>query len=269
MKKNNFWNLIIVVLVVILAIILLNKFTGDIEKSDILSFYSNLLVVIITVTLGAINYQQTKHIQEEGARKNENLRALNKEANETNKKLVNIIERNTALEEQKNMPCLSINSEKIECIQHSESEVKLELKNIGTTIIKCIDIEEVPEEKIIHSIGKRIEDSLKNLVEIMSKAFTNCFSEGVEKTNFLKFFDHDVDIIGIDEVFNINVSPKHIKNENGEEVDIIALNMKIENIYGKKYIEKIIVLLKKEKIDSNQKNTYAIQSKYIDIQIEK
>jgi len=65
MKKNNFWNLLIIVLLVILAIVILNKFTGEIKKSDVLTFYSNLLVVIITVTLGVINYEQTKHIQEE------------------------------------------------------------------------------------------------------------------------------------------------------------------------------------------------------------
>lgn len=268
MKKNNSWNLIIIVLVVILAIALLNKFTGDIKKSDILSFYSNLLVVIITVTLGAINYEQTKHIQEEGARENQNLRELNKEANETNKKLVDIIERNTELEEQKNMPCLSIESKRLECVSKSDSKCKLELKNVGKTIIKYIDIEEVPEEKIRYGIGKIIGDRFKNILETVTKVFSNWVSDYIEKTDFSSFFKHDVDTVGIDEKFKVEVTPKHIKNEE-EEMDIIALIMKIENIYGKKYIEKIILLLEKEKTNSNGNNIFCIKSKYIDIQIEK
>lgn len=262
--KNNFGNLVIIVLFIILSVVILNKFTGDIEKSDILSFYSNLLVVIITVTLGIINYEQTKHIQEEGAKENQNLRDLNKEANETNKKLVNIIERNTELEEQKNMPCLSIESKRIEYI--SDNEVELELRNIGKTIIKYIDIDEVPEEKIISGIEKIIGDSFKNIVEIITRVFTNCFSEHIEKTDYFKFFNHDIDIVGIKEKFTIKVTPKHIKNEEGKEIDIIALSMKIENIYGKKYIEKIILLLEK---DLKQKNVFFIKNKYIDIQIDK
>ena len=267
MKKNNFCNLLIIVLLVILAIILLNKFTGEIKKSDVLSFYSNLLVVIITVTLGVINYEQTKHIQEEGARENENLRELNKEANETNKKLVNIIERNTELEEQKNIPCLSINNEKLESVSNSDNEFRLELKNIGKTIIKCIDIEEVPEEEIKQGIGKIIGDSLKNIIEILTGVLANCFKDHIEKTDFLSFFEHDVDMIGIDETFNIIVNPKHITSKNGEEIDIIGLSMKIENIYGKQYIQKIILLLEKGRTDSKDKNTYNIKNKYIDIQI--
>jgi len=265
MKKNNFWNLIIIVLIVILAIVILNKFSGDIEKSDILSFYSNLLVVIITVSLGIINYEQTKYIQEEGAKENENLRELNKEANDTNKKLVNIIERNTELEEQKYMPCLSICSEKLEYALNGNNEVKLELKNIGKTIIKCIDIEEVPEEKIMQGISKRIGDSLINILDAIPRLFTNLFNEHIEKTDFLSFFEHDVDMIGIDEKFNIPVTPRRIKAKDGEEIDIIALSMKIENIYGKKYIQKIILLLEKKEMD----NIYCIKNKYTEIQIEK
>ena len=73
-KSNNVWNIIGLILLIILFIIIMNKFSGTIEKSDILNFYSNLLVVIITVALGIITYEQTKHIQEESSKENEYLR---------------------------------------------------------------------------------------------------------------------------------------------------------------------------------------------------
>jgi len=139
------------------------------------------------------------------------------------------------------------------------------LKNIGKTIIKCIDIEEVPEEKIMQGIGKRIGDSLISILDAIPKLFTNLFNEHIEKTDFLSFFEHDLDMIGIDEKFNILVTPRRIEAKDGEEIDIIALSMKIENIYGKQYIQKIILLLEKEKTDS--KDIYNIKNKYIDIQI--
>lgn len=144
-KSNNVWNIIGLILLIILFIIIMNKFSGTIEKSDILNFYSNLLVVIITVALGIITYEQTKHIQEESSKENEYLREINKEANETNKELLNIIKRNTQLEEQRNMPCLNVKFS-VGFIIHSEenNEIELELENIGNTIIKYIDIDEVP-----------------------------------------------------------------------------------------------------------------------------
>ena len=70
MKRNNYWFLIVTILLIILLVISLNKFDGEIKKTNVLDFYSNLLVVVITVALGIINYQQTKHIQEEGSKEN-------------------------------------------------------------------------------------------------------------------------------------------------------------------------------------------------------
>lgn len=264
MKRDNFWLLVTVLLIIILAITLLNKFDGELVKSDMLNFYSNLLVVSITVALGFINYEQTKHIQEEGSKENEYLRAQNEKANKTNEKLVSIIERNTELEEQKNMPCLSISSKEIET---KGNDIKLKFKNIGTTIIKCIDIEEVPEETIKHGIGGKLELSLANVFERMVKIISNCFKDKVEKTDFFKFFEHNIDMVGINETFYFEATPKHIRNEDGEEIDVIALSMKIENIYGKKYIQTVILLLQESEIDN--KRVYFIQSKYIDIQINK
>ncbi|MBR3613937.1 MAG: hypothetical protein IKL55_02025 [Clostridia bacterium] len=264
MKRNNYWFLIVTILLIILLVISLNKFDGEIKKTNVLDFYSNLLVVVITVALGIINYQQTKHIQEEGSKENKHLREQNEKANKTNEKLVSIIERNTELEEQKNMPCLSICSEEIETIGNN---VKLKFKNIGTTIIKCIDIEDVPEETIKHGIGGKLELSLVNVFERMVKIISNCFKDEVEKTDFLKFFEHNIDMVGINETFYFKATPKHIRNEDGEEIDVIALSMKIENIYGKKYIQTVILLLQESEIDN--KRVYFIQSKYIDIQIDK
>ena len=264
MKGNNYWLITLIILLTILLIVLLNKFDGEIEKTNVLEFYSNLLVVAITVALGFINYQQTKHIQEEGSKENKYLREQNEKSNKTNEKLVSIIERNTELEEQKNMPCLSICSEEIETIGKN---VKLKFKNIGTTIIKCIDIEEVPEETIKRGIGGMLEVSLINVVERVTEILFNCFKDKVEKTDFLKFFEHTIDIVGIKETFNYEVIPKHIMNDNGEEIDIIALSMKIENIFGKKYIQKVILLLKASEVGN--KKEYSIQSKYIDIQMDK
>lgn len=264
MKRNNFWLFLTVLLIIILAITLLNKFDGKVKKSDMLNFYSNLLVVSITVALGFINYEQTKHIQEEGSKENEYLRTQNEKTNKTNEKLVSIIERNTELEEQKNMPCLSISSEEIETIGN---DVKLKFKNIGTTIIKCIDIEEILEETVQHGIGEKLGFSFVNVFERMVEIISNCFKNKVEKTDFFKFFEHNIDMVGINETFCFKTTPKHIRNEDGEEIDIIALNMKIENIYGKKYIQMVVLLLQESGIDN--KKEYSIKSKYTDIQIDK
>lgn len=267
--KNNFWNIVGIILLILLAIILLNNFSGVIEKSDILNFYSNLLVVIITVTLGVITYEQTKHIQEESSKETENLRRLNKEANETNKKLVDIIERNTELEEQRNMPCIAIDNRKGEYIKYDENEINIEFRNIGNTIIKYIDIEEIPEEVIIQSLPNTIGESIKKALEILTNTLSKCWEEHTEKTDFLKFFNHNIDMIGINEEFSINVNPQKVKDEDGEDVYIVALNMKIENIYGKRYNEKVIILLRKDKEDNSQHDIYVIEGKYVNIEIEK
>lgn len=267
--KNNFWNIVGIILLIFLAIILLNNFAGVIEKSDILNFYSNLLVVIITVTLGVITYEQTKHIQEESSKETENLRRLNKEANETNKKLVDIIERNTELEEQRNMPCVAIDNRKGEHIKYDENEINIEFRNIGTTIIKYIDIEEIPEKIIIQGLSNTVGESIKRALEILTNTLSKCWVEHTEKTDFLKFFNHNVDMIRIDEKFRISIKPRNVKNENGEDVYIVALNMKIENIYGKRYNEKVIILLRKDKEDISMRDTFVIEGKYVNIEIEK
>lgn len=264
MNRYNFWILAIVVLIVVLAIILLNKFDGDLKKSDMLNFYSNLLVVTITVALGFINYHQTKYIQEESSKENEYLKNQNEKANKINEKLLDVIEHNSELEEQRNMPCLSICNRKIETI---ENDVNLKFKNIGNTIIKYIDIEEIPEETIKHGITGKLGLSIMNILERVTKMIPNYFKDSVEKTNFFEFFEHTVDIVGINEIFHYSATPKHITNENGQEIDIIALSMKIENIYGKKYIQKVILLLQESSVDD--KKIYFIQSKYIDIQTDK
>lgn len=267
--KNNFWNIVGIILLILLAIILLNNFSGVIEKSDILNFYSNLLVVIITVTLGVITYEQTKHIQEESSKETENLRRLNKEANETNKKLVDIIKRNTELEEQRNMPCVAIDNKKGEYIEYNENEINIRFRNIGTTIIKYIDIEEIPEESIIKGLANIMGESIKKALEIFTNTFSKCWTEHTEKTDFLKFFNHNVDMIGINEEFRINVKPQNVKDEDGEDVYIVALNMKIENIYGKRYNEKVIILLRKGKEDISKHDIFVIEGKYVNIEIEK
>lgn len=263
-NNKNFWNVVGLILIIFLAIIFLNKFTGTIEKSDVLNFYSNLLVVVITVALGLITYEQTKHIQEESSKENENLKKLNQEANETNKKLVNIIERNTELEEQKNMPCVSINQEK-DYISGNENEIEIEFKNIGTTIIKCIDINEIPEEVVKQSISEIIGTGLGNLSEMIVKAFNCLFTQNIKKTDFLEFFNHDIDMIEVDQTFNIKAKPRKIESDD-ENLYIVALSMNIETIYGKKYNEDIVILLKKENLENI--DIYIIKGKYIDISIE-
>ena len=266
-KSNNVWNIIGLILLIILFIIIMNKFSGTIEKSDILNFYSNLLVVIITVALGIITYEQTKHIQEESSKENEYLREINKEANETNKEILNIIKRNTQLEEQRNMPCLNVKFS-VGSIIHSEenNEIELELENIGNTIIKYIDIDEVPEEVIIQSMNDIIIDSVKNVLGYLTKSFGTFFNEHTKKTDFLEFFNHNIDMVGIDEKFSINIKPKKIKEQVKEELYVIALNMKIENIYGKRYKEKVIILLEKNR-NKDQQITYTVEGKYIDIDV--
>lgn len=263
--KNNFWNIVGIVLLIFLAIMLLNNFTGVIEKSDILNFYSNLLVVIITVTLGIITYEQTKHIQEESSKETDDLRRLNKEANETNKKLVDIIKRNTELEEQRNMPCVAMSQRK-KYINDIANEIEIEFKNIGPIIIKHIDISEISEEMVKNNIFKTIEFNLEVLKEVIIKAFKCLSIQDVKKIDFLEYFNHDIDMVAIGKTFNINTKPKKIGN-NEENLYVVALKMNIETIYGKKYNEDVVILLKKEK---NKKNEiYNIQGKYIDISKEK
>lgn len=267
-KNRNFWNIIVIILLICLAIIFLNNFKGVIEKSDILNFYSNLLVVIITVTLGIITYEQTKHIQEESSKENEYLRRLNEEANETNKKLLKIIERNTELEEQKNMPCLNVKySLGYKIYSENEDQIEIEFKNIGNTVIKYVDIDEISEEVIIENMNKILINGVKGLLDNLTKSFENLFNEHTKKIDFLDFFNHDIDMIGIKENFYINVEPKRIKSENNEDLYVIALNMKIENIYGKRYKEKVIILLQRN-TKENRNIAYTIEGKYIDITMD-
>ena len=267
MEKKNWDNYIIIILVVILVIVLsikaLNCFEGEIEKTDILSFYSNLLVVLITVCLGIINYMQTKYIQKEGAKENEKLTRLNEEANKINHKLLDIIKRNTDLEEQRNMPCVSIIGDEVKCLEIDNHKVKLNFKNIGASIIKHIDIEEIPEEVVKSNLYESLSKNFVKCAEIIKKVFVNYLDNSIEKTDFLKYFSHDVDMIEKNGVFSFEVNPRHIESENSETFDIVALNMKIENIYGTKYIERIVLLL-----ENKTENSYIVKSKYIDIQKE-
>lgn len=270
-KNNNIWYVIVGVLLIILIFIIVNKiinnFSGMLEKSDILNFFGNLLVVIITVALGIITYEQTKHIQEESSKENEYLRKTNQEANETNKELVNIIKRNAELEEQKNMPCVNVKLSTGSTINiDNNNEIKLELENVGNTIIKYIDIEEIPEEVVIRGIYDAVYDSVKSVLENFSKSIGKLFTEHTKKTDFLKLFNHEIDMVGIHETFNINVSPKKIEAHTDENLYVIALNMKIENIFGKRYNEKVIILLQE---NESQLMSYKIKGKYIDIETDK
>lgn len=99
---------------------------------------------------------------------------------------------------------------------------------------------------IIQSMNDIIIDSVKNVLGFLTKSFGTLFSEHTKKTNFLEFFKHNIDMVGIDEKFSINIKPKKIKDQVDEELYVIALNMKIEKIYGKRYKEKVIILLQKK-----------------------
>lgn len=111
-----------------------------------------------------------------------------------------------------------------------------------------------------------IIDSVKNVLGYLTKSFGTIFNEHTKKTDFLEFFNHNIDMVGIDEKFSINIKPKKIKEQVKEELYVIALNMKIENIYGKRYKEKVIILLEKNR-NKDQQITYTVEGKYIDIDV--
>lgn len=263
-RGKVFWDVIILVLLIWLAIVFLNKFGGELIKADILNFYSNLLVVSITVALGIITYEQNKHIQEDASKENEYLRKQNEEANNINKQLLKIIERNTELEEQKNMPCLNIKHTSGDTIHSvNEEEIEIIFENVSNTIIKYIDIDEIPEEIINDGLSYVINKSANEIVNTFKELFANLLKGHVDKVDFFELFNHNIDMVGINEKISLVVKPRKIKNEKDKYFYVIALNMKIENIYGNKYIEKVFLLLQKNKGGSNVK--YFIKGKHIDI----
>lgn len=247
MRVNNIFNwiknhkiltilLIVLFLIINIIIVQIPYWIGNyfpliytkLMPGDILLYLGSFLAFIGTISLGFLVLHQNQQIYSKSEKQNTELRKINEQSNDINKRLL-------TLQESQYMPLLDVLQGKMQMIQFEKKrQISIEFSNIGKSIMKYCNYEIMSEE----------ETRILEKPTVLKENWIIAFPKAVR--NFLKYFTegkeiHNKSFIGEagDSILSrLGIGKKKtIKIRIPNDKKKVAIKIEIYNIYGTKYIE--------------------------------